>query len=122
MPFVVREVDAFDWDVKIHVPQGDRKIVQIVRVKYRSVQPEDIQEQLKQHRESRGTEDEAAFDRRLIENVVTGWRDGDIVMEDKTPYPFSADNLVRLAAIPYVRTALIDGYFDAVSGKARKGN
>lgn len=122
MAFIICKEKSFKYKAKISEPENGRKITREIEFEFLVKSPEDVNALLRESRDSRGTEDEAAFDLRLCEEVVRGWRSGDIKTEDGEPFEFSADNLNVILAIPYVRLAIVETYFDAIKGGAKKGN
>ena len=100
----------FSWPVDIHVPvDGGEKAVQRFTARLRPDAA--LQQQFAERRIG-----EADFARA----VVVGW-DG-VGDEAGDPLPFTAENLRRLVAIPYVRRAIVWAYLQAVDGRALAGN
>lgn len=121
--FVFKDVNTFWQKVRIWDPtEGGRKVAKEIEVEYRAMPPEFVTEQSDKALRAR-TQGEVCDDTRLLlEEVVCGWKG--IKMDDKggPDFEFSDENLIKLIAIPYVRSAIANGYFEGVSGKAAKGN
>lgn len=121
--FVFKEENSFKTPVRIHEPTEDgRKVAREVKVQYRVLPPERVSaiaDRCAVARQKGEIMDDAV---EILEEVVSGWEG--IKMGDKNgpDFDFSDENLLKLIAIPYVRSAFLDGYLESVNGRARKGN
>lgn len=122
MTFVVVKEKTFKYPVKIYEPENGRKIMRQVEFIFLTVSPDEVAGLLRDAREAKRNEEEASFDRTLCERVVRGWKEGDIKDEDGKLFEFSEDALSTLIDFPYVRKVLVETYFDAINGGAKKGN
>ncbi len=121
--FVFRKENTFWQKVRIYDPtEGGRKVAKEIEVEYRVMPPEFVIEQSDKALRAR-TQGEVADDTALLlGEIVVGWKG--IKLDDKNgdDFEFSDENLKALIAIPYVRLAIANSYFEGVSGKAAKGN
>lgn len=66
------------------------------------------------------------FDKALVERVVCGWADGEIVDAEGAPMPFTPENLALVCEDPRVLGAIVEAYRRSVQGEAvqhrRAGN
>lgn len=121
--FVFRPENTFWTKVRIFDPtEGGRKVSREIEVEYRVMPPEFVTEQAEKSLRARSQGEICDDSASLLEEVVSGWKGIKSESKDGPDYEFSDENLKRLIAIPYVRSAMIDAYFEGVNGKARKGN
>lgn len=121
--FVFKKTNTFTAAVRIYDPtEGGRKVAKEIKVDYRVLEPERVQELADRAQASRMKGDFCDDAKEILEEVVCGW--SGIKEDDKggPDFTFSDENLLALIAIPYVRSAMLEGYFEGVNGKARKGN
>ncbi|MFL7905748.1 hypothetical protein ACJ41P_31790 [Azospirillum argentinense] len=121
--FVFRDENTFWTKARIYDPtENGRKVAKEIEVEYRVMPPEFVTEQAEKALRAR-TQGEICDDTAsLLMEVVSGWKSIKTESKDGPDFEFSDENLKKLIAIPYVRSAMIDAYFEGVSGKARKGN
>lgn len=121
--FVFRKENTFTTKVRIFDPtDGGRKVGKEIEVDFRVMSPEFVTEQASlalRARQAGDYTDDAAL---LLEQTVAGWRGIKVDDRDGEDLLFSDENLRALISIPYVRSALVEAYFEGVNGKARKGN
>lgn len=122
MAFVIRQEPTFKYRVKINEPENSRKITREIELEFRVKSPEEVTDLLEESRVCKGSSEESSFDLRLCKDVVIGWKSGDLKYETGEVIEFSEDTLLLLLGIPYARKAIVETYFEATSGGAKKGN
>jgi len=129
--FILRDEPTFKQKVRIQDPtmKAFHKTSVEIEVEYLVASPETITDAVEAALAARRTGEGKVEDAVLIlagsgpgEGVVRGWSGIKIDDKDGEDFPFSDENLRRLINIPYVRSAILDGYFEGVNGKARRGN
>lgn len=115
------------WPVDIALPaDGDAQVTAQIRVSYRLPRHSETLEYLRAidalaAREAAGervTVDLIALDDGRLRAHVVGW--DDVIDESGAPVVFSPESLEAVIDIPWVRTALLSGLRDAVSGAREK--
>ena len=122
MAFVLRKEPSFKYPVNIHEPENGRKIVRKVDFSFLTISPDEVADLLLRSKEAQLSGEDSSFDRDLCVRVVKGWKSGDITDEQGAAIEFSDDMLLALIDIPYVRKAIVETYFEALNGGAKKGN
>lgn len=121
--FVFNEENTFWGKARIYDPtEGSRKVAKEVDVEFRVMPPEFVTEQSDRALRARAQGEICDDTRLLLEAVVCGWKGVKVQSKDGPDFEFTDENLKKLIAIPYVRSAFVDAYFEGVNGKARKGN
>jgi hypothetical protein len=99
----------FSWPIKVQVPVDGRHAEQVFSARFKKVDRDRLVEL-----QSGDPDAEEAF----LSEVVVGWEGvGD---EQGNPLPFTPENRRLLLNVPYARTAVIEGYFEALGGRRRK--
>jgi hypothetical protein len=107
--FQLAQKNTCKWPVTVLVPQdGGKRAKQTFSAEF-SLLPDERQRELKNG---------SVSDEEFLREVVVGW-DG-VQDADGAELPFGDEALDRLIAIPYVRAALIEAYFDFAAGGRRK--
>ncbi|MGA1856921.1 hypothetical protein VH569_13140 [Azospirillum sp. 11R-A] len=121
--FVFNEVNTFWNKARIYDPtEGFRKVAKEVDVEFRVMPPEFITEVADRGLRARSAGEICDDTRLVLEQVVVGWKGIKVGAKDGPDFEFSDEALLKLIAIPYVRSAFMDAYWEGVNGKARKGN
>lgn len=122
--FIFREENTFKSKIRIFDPtEGGRKVAKEIEVEYRVMSPEYVDDVIASSTRARAAgESTTDGDAGLLMDVVAGWSGIKVDSRDGEDFVFSDENLKKLIAIPYVRAALVTGYFEGINGKARKGN
>jgi len=60
-----------------------------------------------------------AGDREIIAQILVGW-EPDLCDEHSQPLPFSAETRDRLAGIAYIKLAILEAYWEMMSGREAK--
>lgn len=108
------EVIIKDWPVIINVPQNGGAVARHeVRADFVMLTQEKIDAQVDESRESNGNADIGILNQ-VLRNLG-GFQDS---AGNKLDY--SPEMQARVIKIPYVRSALINAYFDAAAGKKAK--
>ena len=116
--FVFNEDVTFWSKVRIYVPGDGRKTVNEIEVQYRAISPEAVTEFSATALRLRSAGEIADDGAMLLKETVIGWKG--IQDGGSGEFPFSDENLSKLIAIPYVRSAMTEGYFEGINGKPRK--
>lgn len=106
--FVLKSSPTVSWPIQIPMPADGGAVERIdVTVEYRLL-PQSRYEDLKAH------------DKGLLKECVVGWNDDAFGQENANgeadPLPFNAENLAALIEYPFIRTGLLQGYWQAVAG------
>lgn len=121
MTFVFKDVNEFDYPVKINEPEKGRKVPREIKVTFAVISPERRSELVEDVMVARrGGDVSQDADARLCEEVVRGW--SGVKLEDGSDFEFSDEALKKLIALPYVRSGIVKAYLDATNGEAKKGN
>lgn len=59
-------------------------------------------------------------DKDILDEVLTGWDESAFRDDAESPILFTPENKTLILDVPYVRTALIKAYFQALNGKDYK--
>lgn len=110
MAFVIKKDKSYTWPITISEPMdGGGFNDQKVKVKFKMLSQSRIDEIIK---------DEAEQDADILQDVLIGWDDEAFKDESGASLPFSFDNKELILSVPYVRGALVKGFFESISGKA----
>jgi len=63
---------------------------------------------------------EAEEDADILNDVLIGWDDGTFKDESGSDLLFNEDNKDLILSVPYVRGALVKGFFESIAGKQFK--
>lgn len=98
------------WPVTVQIPQDGGGVTRAtIRVEFALLGAE---RQAELMRSARLDDQDSEF----LAEVVTGWED--VADEEGNPIAFSPEARRTLTDIPYVRAALLRGYFEVASGNA----
>lgn len=112
MAFVIKKEKSYTWPCTISEPvDGGGFNDQKVRVKFKMLPQARIDEVIK---------NEAEDDADILSDVLIGWDDEAFKDETGTSLPFNVDNKDLILSVPFVRNALIKGFFESVAGKQYK--
>lgn len=112
MAFVIKKDKNYTWPITISEPvDGGAFNDQKVRVKFKMLSQARIDEVVK---------DEAEQDADILKDVLVGWDDEAFKDESGAAIPFNEDNKDLILSVPFVRGALVKGFFESISGKAAK--
>lgn len=112
MGFVVKKDKNYIWPCTISEPvDGGTFNDQKVKVKFKMLSQPRIDEIVK---------NEAEEDADILAEVLVGWDDETFKDETGTALTFNDANKDLILSVPFVRSALIKGFFESVSGKAFK--
>jgi len=112
MAFIIKKDKNYTWPVTISEPvDGGSFNDQKVRVKFKMLSQARIDEIIK---------NEAEDDADILNDVLVGWDDGAFKNEDGSDLAFNEDNKDLVLSVPYVRNALLKGFFESTAGKAFK--
>jgi hypothetical protein len=108
--FVLREETApLHWPVKVSRPlSGGKTDSSGGFTAYFRVLPEAEIEALKD-----------APDREVLAAILVGWGE-DLVDAEQRPLPYSAETRNKLAAVPYLKGAILRAYWDMLAGREAK--
>lgn len=106
--FKVRKNASFKWDVKVQVPVDGRHVEQRFTAQFKQVD------------RSRFTDlrDDPESEQALLRDVLLGWEG--IADENGETIAFSDEARDALLEIPYVRLAVVEAFFEGISGRKRK--
>ena len=107
--FVFRKVYPFTWTVK--VPDGVVPAFEF-RAKFESVPQSRLDEIVKQH--------PTRSDEAMARAVFKGWVEGDLMGEDGQPLPVTPENIDAIIDQSWLRTPIVGGFLQAMSGLAVK--
>lgn len=99
----------FAWPVKVQVPTDGRHVEQPFTARFKQVDRSRFVDL---------NNGDAEEETNLLREVLIGW-DG-IGDENGEPIPFSEQTRDQLLEIPYVRTAIVEAFFEGIAGRKRK--
>ena len=112
MAFVIKKDKSYTWPVTISEPvDGGAFNDQKVRVKFKMLSQDRINELVR---------NEAEQDESFLDNVLIGWDEGAFKNEDGSDLLFNDDNKELVISVPYVKGALVKGFFDSIAGRQFK--
>jgi hypothetical protein len=112
MAFVIKKEQSYTWPITISEPiDGGGFNDQKVRVKFKMLKQSRIDEVIK---------NEAEEDADILSDVLIGWDDEAFKDELGNPIPFNAENKDLILSVPFVRGALVKGFFASIAGKEFK--
>ena len=124
MKYVLSTTNRYWWPVIVRLPDPDqpgKMMEQALKILF---EPKDQDEALaEQERISaiREPRKQAQAERESLSDVCKGW--DDIVNDDKTPIPFTHENLMLALQKAWFRAAVYRAYADSLTGQeARLGN
>lgn len=111
--FKIQKATSFQWPVQVNVPRdGGGFATHEFTAEYKMLEQSKIDLALEKFKNE---------DSDMLKEIVIGWNG--VQDSDGNVLPYSDENRDTLLEIPYVRTALMKGFFEAVSGnKVKKGN
>jgi len=110
MAFVIKKDKSYTWPITISEPvDGGQFNDQKVRVKFKMLSQGRIDEIVK---------NEAEEDADILNDVLIGWDDGVFKDESGADLAFNEDNKDLILSVPFVRGALVKGFFESIAGKA----
>ncbi|GEM_PF-804701 len=120
--YIFEEEPTFWWEVKIKVPDGKRHITKSLMIQFKTLSPEEVGQILKDRAEEKDDDgvSRQSIELDLMKRVVQGWKD--IVGVDKQPVDFTEERLEQFLRVPYQRRGMVESFYDAINGGARKGN
>jgi hypothetical protein len=112
MAFVIKKDKSYLWPCVISEPvDGGGFNDQKVRVKFKMLTQSRIDEVVK---------NEAEEDADILSDVLIGWDDEAFKDETGAALAFNQENKDLILSVPFVRGALIKGFFESIAGKAFK--
>lgn len=108
--FIYRKVYPFTWTVK--VPAGPAGDAFEFKAKFVGVP----QSRLDEIRKSDPTNTDAT----MAKEVFTGWEEGELVDESNQPLPVTPENVANVIDLPFMRTAIVSTYLQALAGLLAK--
>ncbi|MDO9139811.1 MAG: hypothetical protein Q7U38_05745 [Methylobacter sp.] len=112
MAFVIKKEKAYTWPITISEPSdGGGFVDQKVRVKFKMLPQARIDEVIR---------NEAEQDADILSDVLIGWDDGTFNDEAGNGLPFNVENKDLILSVPFIRNALIKGFFESIAGKQFK--
>lgn len=112
MAFVIKKEKNYKWPVNIAEPvDGGNFTNHKVSVKFKMLSQERIDEVVK---------NEAEDDADILRDVLVGWDDEAFKDEAGNNLPFNEENKGLVLSVPFVRSALVKGFFESIAGKAAK--
>ena len=112
MAFVIKKDKSYTWPVTISEPvDGGTFNDQKVKVKFLMLPQARIDEIVK---------NEAELDADILNDVLIGWDDDAFKDELLSFLPFNEENKALILSVPFVRTALVKGFFESIAGKQFK--
>ena len=112
MAFVIKKDKSYTWPVTISEPvDGGAFNDQKVRVKFKMLSQGRIDEVIR---------NEAEQDADILTDVLIGWDDGAFNDESGATLAFNEDNKELILSVPFIRGALVKGFFDSIAGKQFK--
>jgi hypothetical protein len=111
--FKMQKQDTFKWPCIINVPKdGGGFSSHEMSAEFKLLEQSKIDVLLEQFKTA---------DKDLLQTLLVGWTG--VCDEEGNPMPFTDTSRDAFIDYPYVRTALLKGYFEATSGnKVKKGN
>lgn len=124
MKFILADSPRYWWPVIAHVPDKDNPgkfVEQSFKVLF---EPRDQDAQKAEQDRIFGIKDaveQLKADRQSLAGTIKDW--SDIVDEDKTPVPFTPENIDQLLRQPWARVAVWKAYHESqMGGEALLGN
>ncbi|MCK9621991.1 MAG: phage tail assembly chaperone [Methylobacter sp.] len=112
MAFIIKKDKSYTWPITISEPvDGGGFNDQKVRVKFKMLSQSRIDEIIK---------DEAEQDADILSDVLIGWDDEAFKDENGNSLAYNADNKDLVLSVPFVRGALVKGFFASIAGKEIK--
>lgn len=112
MSFIIKKEKSYLWPIVISEPVDNGGFNdQKVRVKFKMLSQSRIDEVVK---------NEAEEDADILRDVLIGWEDDAFKDETGANLPFNEDNKDLVLSVPFVRSALVKGFFESIAGKAFK--
>ena len=112
MAFVIKKDKSYTWPITISEPaDGGGFNDQKVRVKFKMLSQNRIDEVIK---------NEAEEGADIMEDVLIGWDEEAFKDDTGASISYSLDNRDLILSVPYVRNALVKGFFESIAGKQFK--
>lgn len=111
MAFIIKKLQEYFWNITISEPVDGGFVDQKVSVKFKMLKQDRIDEIIK---------DEAEEDADILDDVLIGWGEQSFKDEQGNNLLFSQENKDLILSVPFVRTALVKGFFASIAGKQGK--
>lgn len=108
MAFIIKKIQEYFWNITISEPVDGGFSDQKVRVKFKMLKQERIDEIIK---------NEAEEDADILDEVLVGWDEQSFKDEQGNNLVFSQENKDLVLSVPFVRTAMVKGFFASIAGK-----
>lgn len=123
MAFVLKQTNRYDWPVLVKTPQAGGTFQQFEFIgqftRLRQDRIDEILCTLNEQRAGRNVETPVT-DAQLVDEVFQGW--ADITAEDGSTLVVSPENRDLLLNVPGIRAAVIQSWFESISGIERKNS
>ena len=112
MAFIIKKEKSYSWPITIQEPvSGGQFENQKITVKFKMLSQSRIDDIVKNTEE---------LDEDILKDVLIGWDDEAFKNEEGIPIPFTAENQSLILSVPFVRIALVKGFFASIAGKEIK--
>jgi hypothetical protein len=112
MAYIIKKEKNYKWPVTISEPMdGGGFTDHKVNVRFKMLSQERIDEVVKNESEN---------DTDILRDVLMGWDDGEFKDEAGNNLPFNKENKDIVLSVPFIRSGLIKGFFESITGKAAK--
>jgi hypothetical protein len=111
MAFIIKKIQEYFWNITISEPVDGGFADFKVRVKFKMLKQERIDEIIK---------NEAEEDADILNEVLVGWDEQSFKDEQGNSIEFTPDNKDLILSVPFVRAALLKGFFASIAGKQGK--
>jgi hypothetical protein len=115
--FKIVEAPSFKWPVTVHIPKdGGKFVTATFTAEFAALPQDEIDTALEQYRGGN-------LDSNFATQVLINWNPGQVQDSDGSELPYSDEAKEKLVRMSYVRNAVVEAFFDAVSGGvARRKN
>lgn len=105
--FKIEKPKAIKWPVTVSIPRdGGNAVKATFTAEFKLISATEFNAIYA----DKGTDED------LVRTVTVGWG-SDLCDEDGQPLAFNEENLNMIAAVPYIRAAIVDTYLDMSKGK-----
>ena len=112
MAFILKKDKSYTWPVIISEPvDGGTFNDQKIKVKFKMLPQARIDEIIK---------NEAEQDADILNDVLIGWDEDAFKDELGNALPFNDDYKEQVLSVPFIRGALVKGFFESIAGKQIK--
>jgi hypothetical protein len=112
MSYIIKKIKQYFWPITISEPaDGGGFIDKKVRVQFKMLPQERIDEIIK---------NEAEEDADILRDILVGWDDQAFKDEDGNSLVFNEENKDLVLSVPFVRSAMLKGFFESIAGKQGK--